>query len=103
MAENKILQMHPAETFPDKIKEEQTFQKSGSGGGSNMDKYVTHEELKLTEEKLSNKIDTLSLKIDTKFADQNTKLAEQETKFFKNMIVIASISLAAIGLMIKFL
>ena len=103
MGKNNVVQLSPTQPVSDKIKEERTFQKSGNGGGSNMDKYVTHEELKLTEEKLSNKIDTLGLKIDTKFADQNTKFAEQETKFFKNMIVIASISIAVIGLMIKFL
>lgn len=54
---------------------------SSDGGGSDMDNYVTHGELKLSEEKTQRKLDKLDNKIDLKFAELDSKFAKIDTKF----------------------
>jgi len=47
---------------------------SSDGGGSDMDNYVTHGELKLTEEKIQRKLDNLDNKVDLRFAELDNKI-----------------------------
>ncbi|WP_282801248.1 hypothetical protein [Secundilactobacillus kimchicus] len=96
MDENKIIQMHPTETFPDKIDEEQTFRKSDKGGGNNMNKYVTHEELDHVVDRLSDKIDLMESHIDAKFEQVNTKFANQKVWFYGTAISIIVATIAIV-------
>ncbi|MFO1547724.1 hypothetical protein ABC418_00540 [Lactiplantibacillus plantarum] len=54
---------------------------SSYNGGSDMNKYVTHEELENTELRLNNKIDHIDNKIDLMMAHIDTKFESVNTKF----------------------
>ncbi|MFX0554896.1 hypothetical protein [Lactiplantibacillus plantarum] len=91
-------------------------------GGNEMDKYVTHHELKNSELRLTNKIDNIDNKIDlmmahidtkfesvnTKFESVNTKFESIDTKFSQQkvwlittVISVAAATCTIVGFMIK--
>ena len=77
-------------------------------GGNEMDKYVTHPDLKNSELRLTNKIDTIDNKldlmmahIDTKFESVNTKFSQQKVWLITTVISVAAATCTIVGFMIK--
>ncbi|ATL78483.1 MULTISPECIES: hypothetical protein [Lactiplantibacillus] len=77
-------------------------------GGNEMDKYVTHPELKNSELRLTNKIDNIDNKIDlmmahidTKFESVNTKFSQQKVWLITTVISVAAATCTIVGFMIK--
>lgn len=102
--------------------------RDNSGGGEppmDKDKYVTHQELELSNEKMlrhiDNKFADMQSKMDNKFANMqnqfrdidkkidltnekiNTKFEKQKVWFYGTGIVIVSITCTIIGFLIKFI
>lgn len=67
-SQNNILKMDDFQTTSFPVDHSSTIyhtsDNNSDNGGSDMNKYVTHEELKITELKLENKIDKLSIGIE---------------------------------------
>ncbi|WP_132981268.1 hypothetical protein [Pediococcus pentosaceus] len=65
-----------------------TKQDHQNGGGSGMDKYVTHQEFNKSMQDINRRFDLLDAHLDTKFEKINTKFEQQKVWFYGTGISI---------------
>lgn len=62
-------------------KSDSTYHSNHSGGGSDMDKYATKEELKTLETKIDGQFNTLNAKLDGYFKNIDTQFKNTDNQF----------------------
>lgn len=128
MTTNNIRSLYPEKTInpKDLNRSSKLSDNNGNGGEPPMDnKYVTHQELELSNEKMlrhiDNKFADMQSQMDNKFANMqnqfrdidkkidltnekiNTKFEKQKVWFYGTGIAIVSITCTIIGFLIKFI